>query len=59
MTRAKKKVRAPKDEVINVRLTKQQKVELDAAAAREGLGLSTWLLRLGLLLVAQERNEHR
>jgi uncharacterized protein (DUF1778 family) len=51
----KKNVRVPKEEVINVRMTKQQKETLDTAAAREGLGLSPWLLQAGLLKAAQQR----
>lgn len=50
----KKNVRTPKEEVINVRMTTQQKATLEAVAAREGLGLSTWLLHEGLR-AAQER----
>lgn len=57
--RNKKNVRAPKEEVINVRMTTQQKETLDAAAASEGLGLSTWLLRLGLVAVEQRPVEKR
>jgi uncharacterized protein (DUF1778 family) len=57
--RNKKNVRAPKEEVINVRMTTQQKATLDAAAAGEGLGLSTWLLRLGLVAVEQRPVEKR
>lgn len=50
----KKNVRIPKEEVINLRCTGQQKAALETVAAREGLGLSTWLLHVGLL-AAQER----
>jgi len=57
--RYKKNVRGPKEEVINVRMTKQQKETLDAAAANEGLGLSTWLLRLGLVASQQRQAEER
>ncbi len=42
-----------KTEVISIKCTTQQKAMLDAVAAREGLGLSTWVLRLGLV-AAQE-----
>lgn len=52
----KKNVRVPKEEVINVRMTKEQKDTLEAIAVRQGLGLSTWLLHLGLA-DAQERQE--
>jgi uncharacterized protein (DUF1778 family) len=48
----KKKI--PKEEVVNLRCTTQQKKMLESVAAREGLGLSTWLLHVGLL-AAQER----
>lgn len=56
MTHAKKKV--PKEEVVNVRCTSAQKTALEAAAAKEGMGLSTWLLRLGLVeeRTQQEKN---
>ena len=40
-----------KESVINVRMTDEQKEVLEGAAAREGLGLSTWLLHLGLVAV--------
>jgi uncharacterized protein (DUF1778 family) len=55
----KQNTRDPKEEVVNVRLTTKQKAALDAAAAREGLGLSTWLLRLGIIAAAasEERQE--
>lgn len=45
----KQNVTDQKEEVINVRLTKEQKKMLKEAAASEGMGLSTWLLRLGLV----------
>ena len=51
---AKKNVREAKEEVINVRCTKRQKAALEAVAAREGLGLSTWILQAALL-TAQPR----
>lgn len=50
----KKNTRTPKEEIVNVRCTTQQKTMLDEVAAREGLGVSTWLLHVGLL-AAQER----
>lgn len=46
--------RAQKDEVVNVRMTIEQKKLLEPLAAKEGLGLSTWLLRLGLVAANQE-----
>ena len=54
----KKNVKTPKEEIINVRCTVQQKAQLEAVAAREGLGLSTWLLHIGLL-AAQDRQTVR
>lgn len=44
-----------KDTSINVRMTTQQRMVLEAMSEREGLGLSTWLLNKGLLLAAQEQ----
>ena len=43
-----------KNKAINVRCTKQQKRMLEAISASQGLGVSTWLLQLGLR-VAQDR----
>lgn len=54
----KKNVRDPKEEVVNVRCTKRQKATLDAAAAQEGLGLSTWMLQAALI-AAQAKEERR
>jgi len=53
----KKNTKVWKDEVINVRLTAGQKEELERVAATEGLGLSTWLLRLGLVEAQKKRTE--
>jgi len=53
-----KNVRTSKEQVINIRCTTQQKTTLETVAAREGLGLSTWLLHVGLL-AAQEREKGR
>ena len=50
----KKNVRQPKDYVLYVRMTTEQKKLLEPLAAKEGLGLSTWLLRLGLVAANQE-----
>lgn len=50
----KKNARESKEEVVNVRMTGTQKRSLEALAAREGLGLSTWLLNKGLLLLAAQ-----
>ncbi len=43
-----KRLRPLKDEDIHIRLSREQKDLLAAAAARAGAGLSTWLLMLGL-----------
>lgn len=53
-TKIKKNVKLLKEHVINVRCTDQQRELLESIANREGLGLSTWLLHVGLR-VAQER----
>lgn len=46
------KRRKPKDErkeaTIQLRVTEEQKESLTAKAKRRGLGLSTWLLQLGM-----------
>lgn len=42
-----------KDQHINVRCTDEQKAAIDAAAARDGMGSSTWLLSLGLRATRQ------
>jgi len=54
----KRNNRIPKEEVLNIRMTTQQKAALEAVANREGLGLSTWLLHVGLI-EAQKREEAR
>jgi len=51
---AKKNVKLAKEEIIGVRCTSEQKEMLEAVAARDGLGVSTWLLHMGLRIV-QER----
>ena len=51
---AKKNQKKTKAAIVNVRCTDQQKASLETVAAREGLGLSTWLLHVGLL-AAQDR----
>ena len=53
-TKIKKNVKVLKEHVINVRCTEPQRELLESIAAREGLGLSTWLLHVGLR-VAQDR----
>ena len=49
----RKPANARKGEVIPVRLTKEQKAMLIATAEKKGLGVSTWLLMLGLTEVAK------
>lgn len=44
----KKNKKLPKEEVIGVRCTTEQKKLLEAVAAQEGLGASSWLLHVGL-----------
>ena len=57
MTSGKKNVKVAKEEVVNVRMTAQQKATLEAVATRQGLGVSTWLLHIGLLRAEQEAKE--
>ena len=52
----KKNTKIAKKEIVNVRLTAQQKLLLNEVAVRQGMGLSTWLLHLGLA-DAQDRQE--
>lgn len=58
MNRKKKNVKKPKEEVINIRCTTEQKTMLETIASHEGLGLSTWLLHVGIL-AAEERKTRR
>lgn len=53
----KKKTKTTKEDVFNVRCTAKQKAALEAVAAREGLGLSPWVLHAALL--AAEAKEAR
>jgi len=54
-TKGKKNVRLPKEHVINVRCTEPQKELLESVASNEGLGLSTWLLHVGLRIAAERQ----
>jgi uncharacterized protein (DUF1778 family) len=54
MTKKNANAKAQKEHNINVRCTEEQKDLLETIASREGLGVSTWLLHVGLR-VAQER----
>lgn len=47
-TRIKRRKAVRKEEMVPIRMTKEQKETLAAAAERRGLPLSTWLLMLGL-----------
>jgi uncharacterized protein (DUF1778 family) len=53
-TKGKKNVKLLKEHMISVRCTEPQRELLESVAASEGLGLSTWLLHVGLR-VAKER----
>ena len=59
MNKPKKSVKEPKEEIIGVRLTTSQKVRIEAVAARKGLGVSTWLLYVGLEEVERQEREAR
>ena len=50
----KKNVKVAKEEVVNVRMTAPQKMLLESVAAREGLGVSSWMLHEALR-AARER----
>jgi uncharacterized protein (DUF1778 family) len=47
-TKPKRRKPIRKEENIHIRLTEEQKEALTEAATKAGLGLSTWLLTLGL-----------
>lgn len=47
-TKPKRRKPVRKEENIHIRLTEEQKEALTEAATKAGLGLSTWLLTLGL-----------
>jgi uncharacterized protein (DUF1778 family) len=54
MSAKKSNTKLQKEHNINVRCTEEQKGLLEEIASREGLGVSTWLLHMGLR-AAQER----
>ena len=54
MPRKKTDNKTTKDEVVNVRMTSQQKEILEVFAARRGLGVSTFLLNTGLTFIEKE-----
>ena len=47
-TKRRKPKALRKEAIINVRLTDEQKTTLTSAATKAGLGVSSWLLSLGL-----------
>lgn len=52
--------RVQKEKVFNVRCTEEQKELLDEVAARQGMGISTWLLHLGLAdAQTRQKRAHR
>jgi len=57
--RMKKHQKNGKEEVVNVRMTTDQKKTLVEMAEREGLGLSTWLLRTGLVTAQAQKEKER
>lgn len=46
-----------KDAVIGVRMTSQQRATLEVLAERNGLGLSTWMLHVGLVIAQKESSD--
>lgn len=59
-TKAAAKRRKPKaqrkEAIVNIRMTQEQKTVLTEAASKAGLGLSGWLLSLGLREVKHEQD---
>jgi uncharacterized protein (DUF1778 family) len=53
----KKAIKESKEEIIHVRCTAQQKEALESIAARDGLGVSTWLLSTGLRAAREQKAE--
>lgn len=47
-TRIRRRKATRKEEMVQIRMTAEQKERLSAAAERRGLPMSTWLLTLGL-----------
>lgn len=54
-TRPKRRKQVRKEESIRIRATAAQKQALADAAARAGLGLSSWLLAIGLRAAQEGR----
>jgi hypothetical protein len=59
MNKKKKTEKSHKEKMINVRCTEQQKTDLESVAARTGLGVSTWLLHLGLEKFQEQQEKDR
>jgi hypothetical protein len=55
--RIKRRKATRMEEIVPVRMTAEQKATLIAAAERQGLGVSTWLLTLGLQAAANTRSD--
>ena len=53
--KTKKSGKTLKENVVNVRCTDQQRELLESVASREGLGVSTWLLHVGLRIAAERQ----
>ena len=53
----KKNVKLAKEEAINVRCTSEQKELLEEIAAYTGVGVSTWLLQVGLRAARTEQDQ--
>lgn len=58
-TKRRKPKAERKESVIPVRVTAEQKAELTEKAKRRGLGVSTWLLNLGLTAPDQPTGPER
>jgi uncharacterized protein (DUF1778 family) len=54
-TRIKRRKATRKEELIPIRLTREQKETLTAAAARRGLPVSSWMLSLALLEAGRDK----
>lgn len=57
--RKPKRKPAMKKSQLNIRCTSQQKAIIEKAAQSEGMGASTWLLRLGLVAVEAKAKDAR
>lgn len=53
--RIKRRKEVRKDQDIRIRVTEEQKQTLTDAATRAGLGMSSWLLMLGLREAGEDR----